>query len=115
MKCKAANDLSTADRIIAASTALDAKKLGDNVRETPEWRLNRDKILEEVVTNKFEQNENLKKELLLTGEKRLYEATASQHFGIGAGLHSREVRDGTHSGENVLGTILETIRNKWRE
>ena len=115
MKCKATNDLYTAARITAAPTALDAKRLGDNVRETPEWRLNRDKILEEIIITKFEQNETLKKELLMTGEKKLFEATASQHFGIGAGLHSREVRDGTHSGENVLGRTLESVRNRWRD
>ena len=110
VKCKKLKDHRAANRVIAAPTALEAKKIGDSMRETPEWRLVRDQVMADILRIKFDQNRDLAKELMATGDKKLNEATASPYYGIGAGLHSRQVRDGTHTGENRLGVALEQLR-----
>ena len=114
-KCVTVNNLNIAARVIAAPTALEAKRLGDTVKETPEWRLARDQILEDTLIIKFAQHKDLAQELMQTGQKKLYEATVNPYYGIGANLHSREVRDGTHKGENKLGQALERIRSQLAE
>ena len=112
LKCVMTNNLEIAERIIVMPTALEAKRLGDTVRETPEWREQRDRILEEVLMMKFSQNEELARELVRTEGMKLNEATVNMYYGIGASLHSREVRDGTHKGANKLGKTLEIIRSR---
>ena len=114
LKCDAAHNQKLKERVIRASTPQEAKKLGDSLDETPEWRRLRDEVLTRVVDDKFNQNQDLSKLLLSTGDKKLYEATTSRYYGIGATLHSREVRDGTHTGSNKLGQTLEAKRAKLR-
>ena len=112
VKSIVANDLRTAHRITTAPSALEAKRLGDGIRETPEWRLKREAVLNDVLNAKFTQNKDLAANLIATGDKKLHEATASSYYGIGAGLHSRQVRDGTHTGENKLGHALQKLRTE---
>ena len=107
-----AKNESLVQRIVSASTPQDAKKLGDSIGETPEWRLLRDEVLKKVIDEKFTQNPELADRLVETGNRKLNEATASNYYGVGAALHSREVRDGTHTGQNKLGIALENKRKE---
>ena len=65
-----------------------------------------------VVNKKFDQNKDLAVKLVATGIKVLKEATTDTLFGIGASLHSKEVRDGTYNGQNKMGKILMMKRNQ---
>ena len=112
LKCVSSKNHELAERITLVPTALEAKRLGDTIRETPEWRLQRDQILEDILTEKFSQNKEMALELTQTEDKKLYEATVNMYYGIGANVHSREVRDGTHKGSNMLGVALEQIRTR---
>ena len=67
-----------------------------------------------VIEKKFDQNPNLAKLLLDTGDMQLNEATHNQHFGIGVPLHSREIQDKSYRGNNQLGHILVAKRDSIR-
>lgn len=109
-KCRQALAHDKVQLIISAPTPLEAKKIGDTVTETPEWRQARDTIMEKVILEKFKQNPKLAQELLNTGDLPLNEATHNDHFGIGATLLSREIKDKAYRGTNKLGQILVARR-----
>lgn len=114
-KCLVANDYDLLARVIEAPTPLEAKRIADTLPESGDWLQRRDQILEDTVSEKFDQNKMLAEKLLLTGEKPLYEATTNRYYGIGAALHSREVRDKNHTGLNKLGKALESKRQSLKE
>lgn len=109
-KCKHANELELMSLVIAAPTALDAKRLADTVHDSPEWRKVRDTAMAKVIGRKFEQNSDLAGLLTATGDKPLNEATRNDHFGIGVTLQSREIKDKSYRGTNKLGQILMARR-----
>lgn len=111
-KCKMAGDLRAMKRVITAATPLDAKKIADMVPENAEWRSKREGIMKSTIDEKFSQNEDIAKLLVNTGDAKLYEATMNSYFGIGATLHSREVRDLSFKGLNKLGEILQAKRSE---
>lgn len=112
IKCKMAGELMVMKRVMAAASPMEAKRMADAIPETAEWRCKRDGIMEMVIDEKFKQNISLATKLLDTGKAKLYEATANMHYGIGATLHSREVRDMSFKGLNRLGEILQNIRDE---
>lgn len=111
-KCRHAGEMELMNMVLAAPTALDAKRLADSVQETPEWRKKRDEVMTKVVCMKFDQNADLAKQLVDTGDKPLNEATRNEHFGIGVTLHSREIKDKSYRGTNKLGQILVAKRTE---
>lgn len=110
LRCRHATDNDKFKAVLAAPTPLEAKRIADGIGETPEWRQARDAAMERVVSEKFDQNPNLAKLLLETGDMPLNEATHNEHFGIGATLLSREIRDKSYKGTNRLGHILVAKR-----
>lgn len=110
-KCKHEKEIDLMNKVIAAPTALDAKRLADTLHETPEWRKVRDSFMAKVIDAKFDQNADLAKRLADTGDRPLNEATRNEHFGMGATLHSREIRDKSYRGANKLGQILVAKRS----
>lgn len=60
---------------------------------------------------KFTQNESLRQYLIDTGDKHLHEATVDSKWAIGADLSSKNTANGTWTGQDVLGTLLENVRN----
>lgn len=111
LKCKLIGDEYKMQKVMAAPTPLEAKRIADTVMETAEWRSKREEIMSRTINEKFDQNRELAKMLLQTGTAKLFEATSNNYFGIGATLHSREVRDMTFKGLNKLGDILQAKRD----
>lgn len=111
-KCQVVGELDLKIKVQSALTPLEAKKLADSVADTPEWRNKREEVMTEVINIKFEQNPELSERLLNTGTANLYETTMNTFFGIGATLHSREVRDMSFKGLNKLGNILQIKRDE---
>ena len=113
-KCLLANDHHRLKEIQQAATPLEAKRIADQIPDTPEWRAHRDEALTKTIDEKFRQNKQLIELLLSTGDARLNEATTNAYYGIGANLHSREVRDKSYKGLNKLGLTLMKKRNDIR-
>ena len=110
-KCKMAGDLDLMKRVQTAQSPLEAKKMADTVQDSADWNNKRDTVMREIIDAKFEQSSELAKRLIDTGEAKLYEATMNTHFGIGATLHSKEVRDMSFKGLNKLGELLQAKRD----
>lgn len=111
-KCDAAGDAPNKAKILKATTPLEAKRIGDTVNETADWKLNKESIMTKIIDLKFNQNKCLADLLRNTGDKILNEATSNMYFGIGATLHSREIKDKSYKGLNKLGQILMSKREQ---
>ena len=111
-KCEQMEDYDRLKRVLSATTPLEAKRVADEIKETPEWRGYRDEIMEGVINEKFAQNEDLAIKLVETGVIQLNEATHNEHFGIGAPINSRLIKDKAYRGANKLGQILMKKRDE---
>jgi ribA/ribD-fused uncharacterized protein len=109
------NDLISFEKILKTKKPLDAKKLGKKVKDfsKEKWDLVCLEIMEECCFAKFNQNEDLKKELL-SNNKILVEA--SPYDGIwGVKLAENDDRildEKNWQGQNLLGKALMNVRNK---
>ena len=85
----------------------DAKRRGRRVRLREDWEQVKDRIMEEIVRAKFSQNEELKEQLLATGDAQLVEGNRwnDRYWGV-------DIRSGV--GENHLGKILMKVRSELR-
>lgn len=85
----------------------DAKRRGRRVRLRKDWEQVKDSIMEEIVRAKFSQNEELKEQLLATGDAQLVEGNRwnDRYWGV-------DIRSGV--GENHLGKILMKVRSELR-
>lgn len=85
----------------------DAKRRGRRVRLRRDWEQVKDRIMEEIVRAKFSQNEELKEQLLETGDAQLVEGNRwnDRYWGV-------DIRSGV--GENHLGKILMKVRSELR-
>lgn len=113
-KCRHVGDMARLQRVITAETPLEAKKVADQINETPDWRNVKLEIMKTTLDLKFGQNPQLAKQLLDTGDAPLHEATKNGYFGIGATLHSKELRDRAYKGLNKLGGALQELRDRLR-
>ena len=85
----------------------DAKRRGRRVRLRRDWEQVKDRIMEEIVRAKFSQNEELKEQLLATGDAQLVEGNRwnDRYWGV-------DIQSGV--GENHLGKILMKVRSELR-
>lgn len=111
-KCVAAGDMLNKAKIVVATDPLEAKRIGDSVNETADWKINKEAAMARIISLKFDQNPELADLLIKTGNKVLNEATNNMYFGIGATLHSREIKDKSYRGLNKLGQILMNKRQQ---
>lgn len=114
MKCETAGDRQRLELVRTATTPLEAKRIGDQIVETTQWRNGREDMLRTIIDMKFDQHKELTNMLLNTGNLQLHEATTNAFYGIGATLHSRDLRDGRYAGLNRLGLMLQKKRETVR-
>ena len=83
-----------------------SKRLGHKVKLREDWNEVKDNIMYEVCKAKFEQNEDIRKLLLETGDATLIEGNTwnDQYWGVCRG-----------KGRNQLGKTLMRIRDELRE
>ena len=105
-----AGDIDRNYEIMRSRTPLEAKRIGDQIPESQEWRQAREDNLRAIIDLKFDQNKNLAKRLIRTRQLSLHEATGNTYYGIGATLNSRELRNKQFTGQNKLGLALEEKR-----
>ena len=80
-----------------------AKKKGRRVLLRDDWEQVKDQIMEEIVLAKFQQNPELKAQLLATGDAMLEEGNQWHDYYWGVDLR-------TGRGQNRLGRILMKVR-----
>jgi len=108
------NDFETAEKILKASSPDEQKKLGRQVQNFNKtiWEVNCLKIVYTGNLAKFTQNEELKKELMETGDRILVEASPyDQIWGIGMGEKEEGIEDPMNwKGQNLLGWAIMMVR-----
>lgn len=114
-KCRAMGDLHKLALVKVAETPLDAKRVGDSIQETAEWRGQKEEKMVLTINLKYDQNPKLAQLLINTGDKQLNEATVNNFFGIGVTLHSKALRDRAYGGLNKLGEILQNKRRELKK
>ena len=67
----------------------------------------------EILRCKFNQNADLKQDLINTGDKKLVESGRSAYYAAGQSLMDRKILDSTkYTGKNKLGEFLQTVRQE---
>lgn len=103
------NDSEIAIKILEEINQKNIKDLGRQVRNYDEqtWSSLRYSIMVDILLEKFRQNKKILKELLDTGDAKLYEASPYDAIW---GIKSLDVND--PHGANLLGMALEEVREK---
>ena len=108
------NDSDIATQILAATTPIEVKALGRQVKDFDEeiWKENRYRIVKEGNILKFTQHSDLKEKLLATKGKMLVEASPRDRiWGIGYGAKNA-LANKESWGLNLLGLVLVEIRDE---
>jgi ribA/ribD-fused uncharacterized protein len=110
------NDMESFEAIMLASKPSNMKAMGRKVKNFSDqiWLANRDKILLDGLSAKFEQNQILANQLLSTGSRTLVEASPRDRtYGVGLGQNDDRILDETQwLGQNLLGQTLIVVRSK---
>ena len=70
-----------ASKIRKESDPYAAKRASRKFKDNKKWLNSREKLMKDLVTAKFNQNEDLKKKLIDTGDKALFECTEDKFWG----------------------------------
>lgn len=104
------------DLIMNSSNPRDQKKYGRKINnfDLEEWKKHNYKIIVDANYAKFSQNEDLKKELLNTGNNIICEASPyDKIYGIGIKKSDPDVHDQSKwKGTNLLGKAIMDAREK---
>lgn len=91
----------------------DVKMLGEKVDYNKKWDNTKIGLIRGIVKQKFIENNTLKIKLLATAGYTLEEATFDRYWGTGVPVYSKEFRKGKHTGKNIMGRLLEEIRDEF--
>ena len=110
------HDASVANQILATDDVAQIKALGRLVKNYDDhhWNGVRQIVVYEGLCAKFSQNEDLKAQLLATGDALLAEcAVKDRIWGIGLSMHDPDRLDHTKwNGRNLLGYALMMVREQ---
>jgi hypothetical protein len=107
------NDNMAKQKILNTENPAECKKIRIAGFNETQWQRVAPAIMKEGLYAKFMQNESLKLYLLKTKEKTLCEASPrDKYWGIGMGLHDKDLLDKRKWGKNVLGKILMELREE---
>ena len=115
-KAKLFGDTKSRKKILKSNSPRDHKRLGRGVQDFDKGKWN--SVAREIVfvgnMAKFSQNEDLKKELLATGNKTLVEASPyDKIWGIGMSKDDpNATKPGNWRGKNWLGEVLMRVRKE---
>ncbi len=109
-------DTHTAKLTLAAGTPEEQKALGRKVAnfKKDEWNTMALGLLQRGIVQKFDQNAEMKKVLLETGDTEIVECNAKDSlFGIGLGMSNPEKSDRSKwKGKNLMGQLLKNARDQ---
>lgn len=99
-------DIGVQEQIRAAPTPGRAKKIGNSIALRPDWEDIRVDVMEDIIWEKFTQNEDLAQRLINTYPQELVEGNdwGDQFWGVSGG-----------TGNNMLGQILMRARDALME
>lgn len=111
-KASYAKATAASNRIWEERDPYEQKKLGEQIAQSTGWDNQKVEKLERILEAKFSQNPELKKALLITGNRKLNEATRDSFWGIGCALNTQQAKNHTWRGANKTGRALEKLREK---
>jgi len=103
------------EKILAETNPSKIKRFGRIVKnfDNKVWEKERWLRMYNAVYLKFSQNKDLKKKLLATGDRALYEASPTDRiWGIGYSAKEAHKTSKSGYGQNLLGKILMDVRSK---
>lgn len=100
-----------AAKILATRDPFEHKRLGNLITPIQQWRDTEANSMSELLMYKFTQNNSLADLLLSTNNKRLHEATGDTKWAIGSSLTAKATKDGSWTGGDLLGQLLEGVRD----
>ncbi|KAH9523394.1 hypothetical protein Btru_039916 [Bulinus truncatus] len=107
------------EKILSSLDPKEQKRLGRKVQNFDQaiWNANCEDIVRRASLAKFQQNEELRKELIKTFPKTLVEASPTDTiWGIGLSASNPKAQDKkTWRGQNKLGYILTEVRDRLME
>lgn len=92
----------------ATESPSEAKKHGRRVQLRPDWEEVKYDLMVQVLTAKFNQHDDLKQILLLTGDEELIENTTGWHDNIWGNCDCTKCANKV--GQNLLGKALMQVR-----
>lgn len=105
--------------IMRARLPYTIKKYGRQVENFDKliWDKEKYEIMKTAIRYKFSQNKKLKKKLIETGNKNIYEASNyDKVWGIGMTLQeAKEIEEANFPGDNLLGKALMEIREEFKK
>lgn len=99
-----------AQKLLVTHDPYEIKRLGNQIEMNAKWRAREEDIMSEILLSKFSQNEVLGDFLMKTHGKQLHEASNDSKWATGAELSSRAAVNGTWNGADLLGRLLEGVR-----
>lgn len=103
----------TAKAIKASANPKKIKKWGDKIDTSDKWENRKEEVMRFILVGKFTQNQDLRKKLIDTGDKPLYECTSNRYWGTGWRLDAPQWLNSTSAfpGRNTLGRLLMEVRS----
>ena len=102
-----------ASKIRKEGDAYAAKRANKKIKDNEKWNNSKEKIMKDLVSAKFNQNEELKQKLISTGDKKLFECTEDRFWGCNVLISkAKELNPNKMQGKNILGKILMEVRGK---
>lgn len=103
------------NKIMDMSNPKDIKTTGDDIPSRAVWEQHKEAFMRAIVFNKFNQNGDIRRKLIDTGDIQLYECTRNRWWGSGLRFDSPEWQTGPCPGLNKLGLILMDVRSALRK
>lgn len=107
-------DINAAERIRAATTALDAKRIGDTVKTSSTWDTEKVDIMSNIIEAKFSQVEPFREKIKKCGSKHvIVEATYDDFWGSGLNEEATlKTKPKAWPGSNTLGKVITAVAKK---
>lgn len=111
-KAKFQNKHLIANKILCTRNPREVKQLSKQIPNSKDWIAKEEETMKAILRRKFQQNQGLADQLIDTGNKQLHEATSDPKWGTGAELASKALTETTWTGQDLLGSLLEQIREE---
>ena len=106
------NNQVAAAQIMHTQDPYKVKAMTKRMKLGESWAKASDRIILDIITAKFTQNPHLTQKLRDTGNANLYEATVDRRYGCGYTLRDRDKIGPTAPGRNLMGKLLEKVRDE---
>lgn len=113
-KVKAAGYTKLAEDLNGIRNPYYIKKLGDGTDQAKDWELKAGSLMEDLMREKFKQNDYLRDRLVNSPQTDYYEMTSDRKWGTGTRLpRDKEVNTAAFKGDNLVGKILRKLKEEF--